>query len=186
MIPDPFRPEPEYDRLLLLLRAGERIEAHRATLEACFGLWSDDHVLCEDGRATRLTRPHAHTAVYLTRTGEILVVHPVPRSDVFRARLFTGPADIVWQALEILHPDAIPGRGTVPRYWVLRENITPVTAIYGVYDLLDFEVVERAPDRDTIVYRVDMANAAGCAAASGAACAHPWEDGPAVLPGVGL
>ena len=85
----------EWGLLPILLRSGKTIYAMRAMLEACFGLWSTEPELCEDGRATLLTRLPADGALYLTRTGEILEVQPMNRGDVLQARLFTGSGDVL-------------------------------------------------------------------------------------------
>ncbi len=150
----------EWGLLPILLRSGKTIYAMRAMLEACFGLWSTEPKLCEDGRATLLTRLPADGALYLTRTGEVLEVQPTNRGDVLQARLFTGSGDVLWQAVEAHHPTAIPGRGLVPRYWSLREDVSPMIALHCVYDLLSFQVIARAVDPGVIIRCVKAANSA--------------------------
>jgi hypothetical protein len=146
--------------LPLLLRAGQTVHATRTTLEARFGHWSTEPVLCEDRRATLLTRLSVNGALYLTRTGEVLEVHPTDRGDVFQARLFTGSGSLIWQAVAALHPTAVPGSGLVPRYWSLREDVSPMLAVHGVYDLLAFQVIARALDPGVITRCVKAANSA--------------------------
>lgn len=74
-MPDDRPPATAYDHLIARLRADQPVEASRAVLEACFGLWSRAPELCEDGRATMLTRLPAGGALYLARTGEVLAAH---------------------------------------------------------------------------------------------------------------
>lgn len=133
-------------------------------LEACFGLWSTEPELCEDGRATLLARLPSGGALYLTRTGEILAVGRPGREGSFRAQLFTGSAEDLWRAVAIRHPGVIPGRGALSRYWVLRENVSPMASTYARFDLLCFEALERAVDREDIALRVEAANSAARAA----------------------
>lgn len=154
----------EYHTLVTLLRAGQIVETIRPVLEVCFGFWSIEPELCEDGRATLLVRLSSGGALYLTRNGELLAVHQTERDGVLRAQLFTSSAEPPWCTLAVHHPDAIPGRGTLPRYWILRESIAPMISTYAVFDLLCFEVLERAGDRDSIARRVEQANScsSGC------------------------
>ncbi len=150
----------EYRHLLDLLHGGASAEASRPVLEACFGLWSTEPELCEDGRATRLANLPRAGSLYLTRSGDLLAVHPSERPGVLRARLFTGSPDALWHAVAEHYPGIAPGRGELPRYWVLRENVSPAVSVFGVYDLLLGEVVERGTDRTLIVDRVAAANSA--------------------------
>lgn len=150
----------EYSPLLTLLRAGQTLETSRAVLEVCFGFWSTEPELCEDGRATLLVRPSSGGALYLTRTGDLLVVNHAERDGVFRAQLFTGSAEPPWRTLAAHHPDVIPGRSSLPRYWILRESVSPVFSTYAIFDLLTFEILERAADRDVLAQRVEAANSA--------------------------
>ncbi len=129
-------------------------------LEACFGLWSTEPELCEDGRATRLANLPGAGSLYLTRTGELLAVHPAERPGILRGRLLTGSPDALWCAVAEHYPGIAPGHGELPRYWVLRENVSPATSVFGVYDLLLGEVVERATDRALVIARVAAANSA--------------------------
>lgn len=148
----------EYHPLLDRLRGGAPAEASRAVLEACFGLWSTEPELCEDGRATRLANLPGAGSLFLTSSGELLAVHPTERPGVLRAWLFAGSPDALWGAVADHYPGIAPGRGKLPRYWVLRENVSPTLAIYGVYDLLLGEVVERHTDRALVLARVVAAN----------------------------
>ncbi len=148
----------EYRPLLDRLRGGVPAEASRPVLEACFGLWSAEPELCEDGRATRLANLPGAGSLFLTRSGELLAVHPTERPGVLRARLFAGSPDSLWDAVADHYPGIAPSRGELPRYWVLRENVSPTLAIYGVYDLLLGEVVERATERALVLARVADAN----------------------------
>lgn len=157
-MPDHLPPASEYHSLLTLLRAGLIAETSRAVLEVCFGFWSTEPELSEDGRATLLVRLSSGGALYLTRTGELLAVHQTERDGVLRAQLFTSSAEPPWCTLAAHYPDAIPGRGTFPRYWTLRESVSPVISIYAVFDLLYLEVLERAGDRSVIARRVEEAN----------------------------
>ena len=150
----------EYRPLLDHLRGGAPAEASRAALEACFGRWSTEPELCEDGRAMRLANLPGAGSLYLTRTGELLVVHPAECPGVLRARLFTGSPDALWCAVAEHYPNIAPGGGELPRYWVLRENVSLTIFVFGVYDLLLGEVVERGTDRTLIVGRVAAANSA--------------------------
>jgi len=129
-------------------------------LEACFGLWSTEPELCEDGRATRLANLPGTGSLYLTRTGELLAVHPTGCPGVLRARLFTGSPGVLWCAVAEHYPGIAPGRGELMRYWVLRENVSLTVSVFGVYDLLSGEVLERAIDRALVVARVAAANSA--------------------------
>ena len=150
----------EYRSLLDHLRGGAPVEASRPVLEACFGLWSTEPELCEDGRSTRLANLPGAGSLYLTRTGELLAVQPTECPGVLRVRLFTGSPDALWCAVAEHYPGIAPGRGELPRYWVFRENVSPAVSVFGVYDLLVGEVVERATDRSLIVTRVAAANSA--------------------------
>lgn len=149
--------------LLSRLRSGEPAEADRAVLEAHFGLWTTEPELSEDGRATRLATLPSGRTIFLTRTGEVLVVHHVERQAPLRARLFSGSPEAIWRALADHHPDAVPGCRALPRYWVLRENISPAAAIYGVFDLLQLQVVARDTVRDVVAAQVATLNSAPCA-----------------------
>ena len=156
-----LRPSPvEYRPLLNRLRGGAPAEASRPALEACFGLWSTEPELCEDGRAIRLANLPGAGSLLLTRSGELLAVHPSERPGVLRARLFTGSPDRLWRAVGDHYPGLAPGCGELPRFWVLREIVTPTVAVFGVYDLLLGEVVERATDRTLVAARVAAANSA--------------------------
>ncbi|MEW5930430.1 MAG: hypothetical protein AB1941_23465 [Gemmatimonadota bacterium] len=151
----------EYRSLLDHLRGGAPVEASRPVLEACFGLWSTEPELCEDGRATRLANLPGAGSLYLTRTGELLAVHPAERPGILRVRLLTGSPDALWCAVAEHYPGIAPGRGELPRYWVLRESVSLTIFVFGVYDLLLGEVVERGTDHTLIVGRVAAANSAG-------------------------
>jgi hypothetical protein len=107
-----------------------------------------------------LTRLPAGGALYLARTGEVLAAHSTSRAGIFQARLFTGTGDLLWQAVAAHHPAAVPGRGLIPRYWSLREDVSPLVKLYAVYDLLSLEVIERAADRAAVARAVVAANAA--------------------------
>jgi hypothetical protein len=159
-MPDDRPPATAYDHLIARLRAGQPIVASRAVLEACFGLWSTEPELCEDGRATMLTRLPTGGALYLVRTGEVLAVHSTSRAGMFQTRLFTGSGDLLWQAVAAHHPAAVPGRGLIPRYWSLREDVSPLVKLFAVYDLLSLEVIERAADRAAVARAVVAANSA--------------------------
>lgn len=157
---DHLPPGSVYRSLLALLRAGQAVETNRAVLEALFGCRSMEPELCEDGRATLLVRLPSGSAVYLTKTGELLVVAPTERDGIFRAQLFTGSAGELWRAVAARHPGLIPGRGALPRYWILREKVSPVVSTYAVFDLLSFEALERAVERDLVAHRVEATNSA--------------------------
>ena len=148
----------EYRPLLARLRGGAPAEASRPVLEACFGLWSTEAEFCEDGRATRLANLPGGGSLLLTRSGELLAVHQTEPPGVLRARLFTGAPDALWDAVADHYPGIAPGCGELPRYWVLRENVSPTAALFGVYDLLLGEVVERATERALVLVRVAAAN----------------------------
>lgn len=150
-------------RLLRRLRSGEPAEADHAVLEAHFGLWSTEREICEDGRATRLAVLPFDRTLFLTRTGEVLVVHHVERQAPLHSQLFSGSPEAIWRALADHHPDAVPGCLAMPRYWVLRENVSPAAAIYGVFDLIHLQVVYRDTDRDVVAARVAALNSAPCA-----------------------
>jgi hypothetical protein len=175
-MPEDFPPATGYDHLITRLRADQPVVASRAVLEACFGLWSMEPELCEDGRATMLTRLPTGVALYLVRTGEVLAVHATSRAGMFQTRLFTGSGDLLWQAVAAHHPAAVPGRGLIPRYWSLREDVSPLVKLYAVYDLLSLEVIERAADRTAVARAVVAANS-GC---------RRLERGRAVRTGVGV
>lgn len=157
---DHLPPASIHHPLLALLRSGQAVEANRAVLKVLFGCWNTEPELCEDGRATLLVRLPSGSAGYLTRTGELLVATPTERDGIFRAQLFTGSAGEVWRAAAERHPGLIPGRGALPRYWVLRENVSPVVSTYAAFDLLSFEALERAVERDVIARRVEAVNSA--------------------------
>ena len=150
----------EYRLLLDRLRAGAPAEASRPVLEACFGFWSTEPDLCEDGRATRLANLPGAGSLLLTRSGELLAVHPSDGSGVLRARLFTGSPDTLWRAVGDHYLGIAPGCGDLPRYWVLREIVSPTVSVFGVYDLLRGEVVERVNERTLVAARVASANSA--------------------------
>ena len=150
-------------RLLCRLRSGEPTEADRAVLEAHFGLWTTEPELCEDGRATRLATLPSGRTIFLTRTGEVLVVHHVECKAPLRSRLFSGSPEAIWRGIGDHYPDAVPGCGAVPRFWVLRENISPAAAIYGVFDILQLQVISRDTDRDVVAAQVAALNSAPCA-----------------------
>jgi hypothetical protein len=149
--------------LLSRLRSGEPAEADRAVLEAYFGLWTTEREICEDGRATRLATLPSGRTLFLTRTGELLVVHHLERQAPLHSRLFSGSPEAIWRSLADHHPDAVPGCGALPRYWVLRENVSLAAAIYGVFDLLQLQVVSRDTDRDVVAAQVATLNSAPCA-----------------------
>ena len=150
----PYRP------VLALLRAGHAVETDRAVLEVLFGSWSVEPEVCEDGCATLLVRLPSGLAAYLTRTGDLLVIDQAARDGVLRAQLFTGSAEALWCTVAEHYPDLVPGRGALPRYWVLREDVSPMVSTYATFDLLCFEIVERAVERDVIARRVEAANSA--------------------------
>jgi hypothetical protein len=150
----------EYSPLLDRLRGGASAEASRPVLEACFGLWSTEPEFCEDGRATRLANLPGAGSLLLTRSGELLAVHPSEHPGVLRARLFTGSPDTLWRAVGDHYPGIAPGCGELPRYWVLRDIVSPTVSVFGVYDLLLGEVLERATDRALVIARVAAANSA--------------------------
>lgn len=154
--------------LLSRLRSSEPAEADRAVLEAHFGLWTTEPEICEDGRATRLATLPSGRTIFLTRTGEVLVIHHVERQAPLRSRLFSGSPEAIWRSLADHHPDAVPGCSTLPRYWVLRENVSPAAAIYGVFDLLQLQVVSRDTDRNVVAARVVALNSARCASGQAA------------------
>ncbi|HEX8273670.1 MAG TPA: hypothetical protein VF615_13625 [Longimicrobiaceae bacterium] len=85
-------------------------------------------------------------------------MHPTEHPDVLRARLFTGFLHGLWRTVADHHPGVAPGCGELPRFWVLRENVSLTVSVFGVYDLLSGEVLERATDRALVVARVAAAN----------------------------
>jgi hypothetical protein len=153
-------PAAEYRALLDLLHSDAAAEASRPVFEACFGPWSTEPELCEDGRATHLATLPGAGALFLTRNGELLAVHPTERPGVLCARLFTDSLHSLWRTVTDHHPGVAPGCGELPRFWVLRENVSLTVSVFGVYDLLSGEVLERATDRALVVARVAAANSA--------------------------
>jgi hypothetical protein len=92
-------------------------------------------LLCEDGRATRLANLPGAGSRFLTRRRELLEVHPTEPPSVLRARRFTASPDALWRAVADRCPGIAPGRGELPPYRVLRENVSLAVAMIGVPDL---------------------------------------------------
>lgn len=136
----PFLPVSRSVRLPV--ESGEWMTAvTRTELEAGYGWWSDAQLLAEDGRATRLGPLPEQGAVILTRTGDLLTVHPIPDADLYRARVFAGRPESMWSDVSDAYPGVWPGHAKLPRYWVLQDGPTPFTRMYGVFDLFTFAVL---------------------------------------------
>lgn len=139
--------------------SSERVtQAIRSDFERRFGWWSQQQQLAEDGRATVLFSLPDGGALLLARTGDILAVHADDKGDLFRVRIFSGRASRPWDAVGALYPGAVPGTGAMPRYWTLREAVTPHLSTHAVFDLLQLSVVVRDIDPQAIQEAVRQAN----------------------------
>ena len=159
MIASPFSTHPHPQHTAAPFPIGRAVRTTRPQLEARFGLWCAEPELSEDGRAFRLGLLPGNGMLFLTRTGGLLSVHPRGTADEIVARLFSGPADLLWREVEACYAGVRLGEGELQRYWVLREPIGPTAAVYGVFDLQTFRVLGRGTNRDEIAGRVAMGNA---------------------------
>jgi hypothetical protein len=130
--------------------------ATRAELEVRFGVWCTEPVLCEDGRATRLAILPDGGHLYLTRDGELLVVHAATGvGGLWHAAHFHGHPDWMWSELQQRCLETVPGCLCLPRFWPIQDPPGPATTgIWGVFDLRALTVVEWIGARDEALGRV--------------------------------
>lgn len=148
-------------RVLAQLREGRTLEVPLVILAELFGPFCSDSMLCEDGRTYLLLTSDACDHVFLTHGGDVLVVSGGGPTGSRRVRLFTGPAADMWDDIGRCDPPLVPGRGALPRYWLLREPTTPFTSLYCVYDLAACEVRVRMGGQAEAIALVHRWNGTG-------------------------